>query len=66
MKINESPLDRIIRVILGIILLALGLTGVAAGFWMWVAYILGAILLATGIVGFCPLYTLFKLNTNKK
>jgi hypothetical protein len=33
---------------------------------MWVAYILGAVLLATGIVGFCPLYGLLKLSTNKK
>ena len=52
MKINESPVDRVIRVIAGIVLLALGLLGVASGAWMWVAYILGAILLITGIVGF--------------
>jgi hypothetical protein len=58
MKVNESAVDRVIRVILGIVLLALGLFGVAAGIWMWVAYILGAILLATGIIGFCPLYGL--------
>jgi Flp pilus assembly protein TadB len=66
MKINESPVDRIIRVILGIVLLALGLAGVATGLWMWVVYILGAILLATGIVGFCPLYALLKIKTNKE
>jgi hypothetical protein len=66
MKVNESAVDRVIRVILGIVLLALGLFGVAAGIWMWVAYILGAILLATGIIGFCPLYGLLKINTNKK
>jgi fatty acid desaturase len=66
MKMNEGPVDRIIRVIVGIALIALGLLGVATGVWMWVAYILGAILLLTGIVGFCPLYTLFKLNTAKK
>jgi uncharacterized membrane protein len=66
MKMNEGPVDRIIRVIVGIALVALGLLGVASGVWMWVAYLLGAILLVTGIVGFCPLYKLFKLSTAKK
>lgn len=66
MKMNEGPVDRIIRVIVGIALIALGLLGVATGVWMWVAYILGVILLLTGIVGFCPLYKLFKTSTAKK
>jgi len=66
MKMNEGPVDRIIRVIVGIALVALSLLGVASGVWMWVAYLLGAILLVTGIVGFCPLYKLFKLSTAKK
>jgi len=65
MKANESNLDRIIRVIVGIVLLALGLLGVATGVWMWLAYIFGAILLLTGIIGFCPLYTLLKFSTKK-
>jgi len=66
MKKNEGPVDRIIRVIIGIALVALGLLGIVSGVWMWVAYILGAILLLTGIVGFCPLYKLFKTSTAKK
>ena len=66
MKMNEGPVDRIIRVLVGIALIALGLLGVASGVWMWVAYVLGAILLVTGIVGFCPLYKLFKTSTAKK
>ena len=40
MKMNEGPVDRIIRVIVGIALVALGLLGVASGVWMWVAYLL--------------------------
>lgn len=66
MNTNESPVDRIIRVIVGIVLIALGLLGIASGVWMWVAYILGAVLLITGIVGFCPLYKLFKFSTARK
>ncbi len=66
MKINESRTDRIIRVILGIALLALGLFGMYGGWLTWAAYILGGILLLTGIAGFCPLYALLKINTARK
>lgn len=66
MKINEGPLDRIIRGIAGVALLALGLFGMVGGWLLWVVYLFGAILLVTGIVGFCPLYTLLKINTAKK
>jgi heme O synthase-like polyprenyltransferase len=65
MKTNEGPIDRIVRVIVGIALIAVGLLGVASGAWLWVVYVLGAILLVTGIVGFCPLYTLLKVSTVK-
>lgn len=66
MKVNEGLLDRVLRVVGGLALLALGLFQVWSGAWMWVAVILGAILLVTGLVGFCPLYTLLKINTARK
>jgi hypothetical protein len=66
MKTNENRVDRIIRVIVGAILLALGLLGVVSGAWLWIVTILGAILLVTGVVGFCPLYALLKISTAKK
>jgi hypothetical protein len=65
MKINESNLDRIIRVVVGIILLALYFTGVVTGGLGILLIILGAISLITGAVGFCPLYAIFKINTKK-
>ena len=65
MKTNENPIDRIIRVVVGIALIVLGPLGIASGAWMWVAGVLGTILLLTGIVGFCPLYALLKLSTVK-
>ncbi len=65
MKINESGLDRVIRVILGIVLLVLYVTGVVTGALGIIFIILGAILLITGAVGFCPLYVLLKIKTNK-
>jgi hypothetical protein len=65
MKTNESSLDRIIRVIFGIVLLALYFTGTVTG-GLGIAFIvLGAVALLTGAVGFCPLYALLKISTNK-
>lgn len=66
MKTNESGLDRIIRVIVGVALLALYFTNVVAGGLGVAAVIVGAILVITGVVGFCPLYGLLKIQTNKK
>lgn len=63
MKLNESGLDRIIRVVLGVILLVLGWGGIVGGTWGLVFKILGFLPLLTGIVGFCPLYTLLKFKT---
>jgi len=66
MKTNESGLDRAIRVIAGAALLALYFTQVVVGGLGIVAVIIGAVLLITGAVGFCPLYSLLKIQTNKK
>lgn len=65
MKLNESGVDRIIRVVLGVVLLVLGWGGIVGGTLGLVFKILGFIPLLTGIVGFCPLYALFKLSTKK-
>lgn len=65
MKINEGNIDRAIRGVFGTVLLVVGLvvvkgtTGIAAG-------LVGGILLATGIIGFCPLYALIGIDTNKE
>jgi hypothetical protein len=65
MKTNESTLDRIIRVVLGIALLGLRAANVVMGTLGWVFLIVGAIALVTGLIGFCPLYALLKIKTKK-
>jgi hypothetical protein len=65
MKTNESKLDRILRVIFGIVLFALYFALPALGGWGVVFIVLGAVALLTGAVGFCPLYTLLKISTKK-
>jgi len=63
---NESMTDRIIRVVLGIALLALGWTGTVSGVLGEIFKYLGFVPLLTGLIGFCPLYALFKFRTNKR
>jgi len=60
MKVNESGIDRIIRIIIGIVLLALVFVGPKTS-WGWI----GLIPLITGIVGVCPLYSIFGIKTCK-
>jgi hypothetical protein len=62
---NESNMDRVIRVVAGLALLVLGWTGMVGGGLGLVFKILGFIPLLTGIVGFCPLYAIFKFRTLK-
>ncbi len=61
---NEGTWDRIIRVILGLILLYVGYA-MAPAPWNYVAYVVGIILVVTGAIGYCLLYSLFKINTSK-
>jgi hypothetical protein len=63
MKANESTADRIIRIVLGAVLAALAITGVATGALTIVAWVLTALLLVTGVVGFCPLYAVLRFST---
>lgn len=63
--INESGADRIIRIVVGMVLLILGWTGMVSGTLGMVFKFLGFVPLLTGAIGWCPLYTLFKFRTIK-
>ena len=58
MKANVGGLDRTLRVIVGLVLIALAAMR-TIGWWGW----LGVIPLATGLFSFCPLYTLLGFNS---
>lgn len=58
MKSNVGGIDRVLRIAVGIVLIALAATG-TVGWWGW----LGVVPLLTGLVGFCALYPLLGLNT---
>ena len=58
LPMNEGMKDRILRVIMGAVLLTLVFVGPRTP-WGW----LGVIPLVTGLIGTCPVYTLFGLRT---
>ena len=58
MKFNVGGIDRILRIVVGLVLIALAATG-TVGWWGW----LGVIPLATGLFRVCPAYSLFGLNS---
>lgn len=65
MKMNEGPVDRVIRVLLGIALLYIGYF-VVGGTWGIVLDVLGVVAVVTGLTGFCLLYRLFGSFSTKK
>ena len=66
MPCNIGTADRAIRLVVGLVLVALPLlTGFAAAtplLW-WAALVVGVVLLATAGMRFCPLYTLLGVRT---
>ena len=63
-QVNEGPLDRVIRLVVGIVMLYAAT--VATGPLFVVALVIGLIGLVTGLTGFCPNYVLFGINTLPK
>lgn len=57
-KTNVGGIDRILRIVAGLVLIALAVTG-TIGPWGWI----GVVLLATGLLSTCPLYSLVGLNS---
>ena len=57
MSCNVGSIERIIRILAGLALIAWALTG--GPVWAWI----GVVPLATGLSKFCPVYTLIGVNT---
>lgn len=63
MKKNMGGTDRIIRIIVAIIALALYFTGTITGTIGIVALVVAGIFLLTSFISLCPLYTILGMNT---
>ena len=60
MNTNVGGIDRVLRVVIGIALLAFAFT--SASTYAWIGYI-GVVPLLTSAIGWCPLYTLLGIRT---
>ena len=58
MKTNVGGIDRILRIIVGAVLIVLAGMG-TIGWWGYI----GVVPLLTGLFRFCPLYTLLSIKT---
>lgn len=58
MKANVGSIDKILRIVVGLVLIALAIMGMGTP-WTWI----GVVPLATGLLGRCPAYTLLGTNT---
>lgn len=64
---NEGTIDRGVRAVIGVLLIAWALFTGSGNMALWIiALIVGLVLIVTAAVGFCPLYRVFGINTNKK
>ncbi|TNE94942.1 YgaP family membrane protein [Porticoccus sp.] len=58
MKANVGTVDRTIRIVVGLVLIALVFVGPQTP-WGWI----GIVPLATGLISNCPLYSILGLST---
>ena len=64
--VNEATWDRVLRVVLGGVLLYLGWAGVVGGTLGLVFRWLGFLPLVTGFIGWCPAYRACGIRTNRE
>ena len=57
MKANVGGIDRILRIVVGLALVAWALLG--GPIWAWI----GLVPLGTALIGFCPLYPILGIST---
>ena len=60
MKTNVGTIDRVLRVIVGLVLIALVFVGPQTP-WGWI----GVVPLLTALIGYCPLYSIIGVKTCK-
>ena len=58
MKANVGGIDKILRIVVGLVLITLAAIG-TIGIWGWI----GVVPLVTGLFSWCPAYRLLGMNT---
>ena len=63
---NVGTVDRIIRAIVGVVLILLPFVAGLTGFWTWLLPLVGVVALGTSALKTCPLYSILGVNTCKR
>jgi hypothetical protein len=66
MKKNVGTIDKVIRILIALVIIALFFTNIIAGTLGIILLIVAAILILTSIVSFCPIWMILGLSTGKK
>ena len=66
MEKNVGTIDRIVRIVVGIVLLYVAYAGIISGIPRYIVGLLGLIMLAAAALSYCPLYPVLKINTAAK
>lgn len=65
MTANVGSIDRILRLVAGLLVAVLGFA-MAAGAWAYSAIGVGVVLALTALIGFCPAYALVGIDTCRR
>jgi hypothetical protein len=65
MKKNMGSTDRVFRLLIAVVLVALYFTGTVTGTLGVIGLVVAAVFTLTSVVSFCPLYSLFGIKTCK-
>ncbi|MGD1046576.1 MAG: DUF2892 domain-containing protein [Bacteroidota bacterium] len=65
MKKNMGSLDKVIRILAALVVLILYLVGQITGTAAIILGVFAVVFVATSLISFCPLYSMFKINTGK-
>lgn len=66
MKKNMGKLDRQVRILIGVAILALYLTNVISGTVAIILMVIALVFILTSFISFCPLYLPFNISTLRK
>ncbi|MBK6835545.1 MAG: DUF2892 domain-containing protein [Bacteroidetes bacterium] len=66
MKKNMGNIDKIVRILIAAVVAVLYFTGIVTGTLGIVLLVLAGVFVLTSLISFCPLYTIFGMNTCPK
>jgi len=65
LPVNESVLDRDIRLGVGLLMFLFGFFGLT-GIWQITLTVIAVLLILSAVTGFCPLYAVLHVNTAER